>query len=870
MVARRGLGDALRGHGELKGSLKEYTRAIELGLSLGNCNDQLYRDHNGKLILPGELPEGEATGQDIVAAALTSYMPWPSTIQAILIDAYLRRALLLRAAGNIENACSDLLEVQMIDSTHGVAMFWYGKLLIEQDRLPEARDFLRTSMQHGDATRNYARALLGVCLLGEKGDLRQALKLLRRAGEEVRSRPLLCTRKLIEAAVAVSTADPEKALDLTERAMALLTKAAPTPQAGSLSARGEKPIARVEKPATPRGEKLDSMQAAVSRKTTDVGLEDNLASAMECSTFFQLVSPTAAGRASIIPAVAYTIKAYGHAALGQWELALEHSKKALALERSNHVEFVKNLSQGIVSSWCGELRESIAHFTKAAHVFDHRAEPLLHRAVSTARLAESIKDPERRNALLDDAIRDTSLVEEQVHFPFRAHAYFYRALFQYCRNGPDSVQQSLQNIEACTAVMNSGAEVVPERKLVLLLEAHVLMIAHRFEDAATACSRLLHDDPEASEGYLARGLSWYHLGKEEEAFADYRRALVLSPENPDIHRQVGDLLFAHGSVGEATQAYSTALKLGGGGVNPALEALRGLAFLKQGKLGHAVRDLSYAVQVKPSLKEYGYVRDGLQALQAAVAGDFEKAMLRLNKLLHNAPQNPPVLALYELLLYRGLCFFYLDQPHRALQDYETALQLYYEAIGDSDVELTEAQKRVEAELHYNACLTHIAFKEFPTALQLAHTLLRKEIQYPAITWGVIYFLKGVCELALDRAHDARGSFMQSYAHDPQWVDDFLFRHGHEAASSFASSVKGIGVNYGGSERRGVAVTPRKNLILCLFPDGQRLSSQLPAKQVTVQDVTFVVRPSCDWPEVRPVTSLLTLTTRYYGLRSITS
>ena len=30
----------------------------------------------------------------------------------------------------------------MIDSTHGIAMFWYAKLLLEQDRLPEVSFFL--------------------------------------------------------------------------------------------------------------------------------------------------------------------------------------------------------------------------------------------------------------------------------------------------------------------------------------------------------------------------------------------------------------------------------------------------------------------------------------------------------------------------------------------------------------------------------------------------------------------------------------------------------------------------------------------------------------------------------------------------------
>merc|ERR1719269_170484 len=157
MTARRGLADALRGLGELKGSLKEYTRAIELGLAIepSSIRAEIHRDGDGHLFAGGE--HAESHGHDVIAIALTPYLPWQHTGQAILIDAYVRRALLLRAAGNVENACSDLLEVQMIDSTHGIAMFWYAKLLLEQDRLPEARDFLRPSMQHGDAARRGGR-----------------------------------------------------------------------------------------------------------------------------------------------------------------------------------------------------------------------------------------------------------------------------------------------------------------------------------------------------------------------------------------------------------------------------------------------------------------------------------------------------------------------------------------------------------------------------------------------------------------------------------------------------------------------------------------------------------------------------------------
>merc|ERR1719421_989410 len=169
---------------------------------------------------------------------------------------------------------------------------------------------------------------------------------------------------------------------MVERAMAMLTKAAAAePASGSMTARGTTRSSTRAGPdggSTPRAGaavlKKEGLEAnPLNKKQTDVGLDANLESAMECSTFFQLVSPTAAGRVAIIPAAAYAIKAYAHVSLGQWEMALESSKKALALERSPYVEFAKHLAQGVVSSWCGELRESAAHFTKAAHVFSHRA-----------------------------------------------------------------------------------------------------------------------------------------------------------------------------------------------------------------------------------------------------------------------------------------------------------------------------------------------------------------------------------------------------------------------------------------------------------------------------------------------------------------
>lgn len=119
--------------------------------------------------------------------------------------------------------------------------------------------------------------------------------------------------------------------------------------------------------------------------------------------------------------------------------------------------------------------------------------------------------------------------------------------------------------------------------------------------------------------------------------------------------------------------------------------------------------------------------------------------------------------------------------------------------------------------------------------------------------GVIYFLQGICELAVEGLSAARESFMQSYANDSQWVDAFLQTQGHECAYSFGASLKVIGTNYGAGlgVQKSLGQPQHKNLTICLFPEANRMSAHLPPKSVTVQDVVFLVRPSCAWPDVPP-------------------
>merc|ERR1719456_1289651 len=82
------------------------------------------------LALSQEAAGGELLGTGAQSAA--------AQLQAAAIEAFMRRALLLRLLGDLQNAGGDLLEVLQMDNQNGLAMFWYGKILIEQQRKAEA------------------------------------------------------------------------------------------------------------------------------------------------------------------------------------------------------------------------------------------------------------------------------------------------------------------------------------------------------------------------------------------------------------------------------------------------------------------------------------------------------------------------------------------------------------------------------------------------------------------------------------------------------------------------------------------------------------------------------------------------------------
>jgi tetratricopeptide (TPR) repeat protein len=241
LVARRGLGDALRGLGNFREALRHYTKAAEdavrsltqqsskavqqsrvesdgsgnVSEEAGNScssrggisrdvdiqraptNDSIDVDpasylDEGSDDEPGRgggAEDGNGDASGIIPPESENMVPVhdeasraPETTQAFITEVLLRRALLLRLIGDLEGSSCDLLEVLQNDPQNGLALFWYAKVLIEQSRHREAPPFLQACLNHFDEEGDRVHALLGVLLLTRPDpDCDTALRHLREA-----------------------------------------------------------------------------------------------------------------------------------------------------------------------------------------------------------------------------------------------------------------------------------------------------------------------------------------------------------------------------------------------------------------------------------------------------------------------------------------------------------------------------------------------------------------------------------------------------------------------------------------------------------------------------------------------------------------
>ena len=163
--------------------------------------------------------------------------------------------------------------------------------------------------------------------------------------------------------------------------------------------------------------------------------------------------------------------------------------------------------------------------------------------------------------------------------------------------------------------------------------------------------------------YNNRGIYLMSVEKDEEAMADFNKAIELKPEYFKAYSNRGSLFYAKGDYPAAIRDYSKAIAL-----EPASELLyynRAMCFNFLNRFDSAYSDYSTVLKLKPENKEALFGRANLLMKN----GKMEQALADFNRLIILSP------AFTEAYVNRGNLYRDQNRQEEALRDYDKAIGL---------------------------------------------------------------------------------------------------------------------------------------------------------------------------------------------------
>lgn len=936
LVARRGLADSLRGLGNFLEALRQYSRGIsdtsqamehqleqqDQGPEQEEPEEEKLQpeardgseNDNGISALPEtELPQDSPSkhsnedsphrqGDERAEAAEAE----PRELRAFLVELLMRRALMLRLMGNLEAAGSDFLEVLELEPEDGLALFWYSKILIEQQRHQEAVVYLKASLDYHEPTRMAAHAILGALLMtaSEPHFMQAQLHLKEAAQLAPASQAVRITLLICSAAVALSgkNRDRKKALSLLDRALAALEGEQREPEGsrtahaslGHVAGSGGAAAAMLSARSRSAEEARWLAARTLVKSQQAMAKGDDLEQALQCRSFLQLVAREPQQRAAAVPSLLFQLRVTALCDLCRWEEAVSDCRHALIVDPGDEgIHFTMHVSAGILKFQDLKFEASIGCFTKAIRLQPVNVQARLHRAIALACAAwargmeGSTQETARVVQLLTDSVQDLEAVEQQamitgVMAPLGA-AHLRAACLCSLGRLHDAWEALCESGRRCAGRRSSleGPDLSAPRQRAL--EAELLVLLERHSEAIEACSAVLALNSRGhADARVMRAWCLSEIGDVDAAFEDVAAALALAPERADLQEVEGDLCLQYGRLADAFNAFGKALKLR----EPRTARLafkRALAQLKVGHLTGAELELGKALRACPTgMVPLARAKDAVGILSLMFKSDWRHAHVRLNMLLQSCPapmqDGLPVIFLpHELMVYRGACSLYLGDA-TAIQDFTVALELaghFFEAEGDSSKETTFGEGRIglayfECECTFNLALCQLRSKSYAGALANLEKLCERmeEMEICATAMGLVWFLCGICHLALDSATEqfAKEAFSRSYSYDTAYVDDFLHRNGSQMSQEEDRPEKPRPLGGPpGREEEGKEDLPTVVCCLQLSSDkdsqdaentqsrsARRFLSALAPIRIKVRDVVIWGRPSISWPSIPPV------------------
>ncbi|MCU1269318.1 MAG: hypothetical protein JWN74_612 [Acidobacteriaceae bacterium] len=137
---------------------------------------------------------------------------------------------------------------------------------------------------------------------------------------------------------------------------------------------------------------------------------------------------------------------------------------------------------------------------------------------------------------------------------------------------------------------------------------------------------LLMTYPDSARGHQSMGENYFVLRQLPEAEKEYRKALELRPQTPNIHLELGQVYAMGSRWPQAEEQFRAEVKLQPGSAEAAFRL--GDALLQQGKVQEARRELRRSDQLMPNMPETLYEFGKASALDGDAAA-AEKAWLDL-------------------------------------------------------------------------------------------------------------------------------------------------------------------------------------------------------------------------------------------------
>lgn len=211
--------------------------------------------------------------------------------------------------------------------------------------------------------------------------------------------------------------------------------------------------------------------------------------------------------------------------------------------------------------------------------------------------------------------------------------------------------------------------VAPENPNSYMARAFVFLQLGDYDLALVDFEKTLIRDPERYDALRGKGKCLSMLGRDYEALACFNALRRIMPDDPDLHYELADILFAAGYLNESEKACKACLQLDSQYVSAYV--ILGMIAMRKNEDDKARHLLTKAVALEPdnpfALNELSYLTH--------LDGDDDTAIELVNRAIEESPEYA------DALCNKGIIHYFRSEFDVAIQTFERTIRLAPDHVG---------------------------------------------------------------------------------------------------------------------------------------------------------------------------------------------